>query len=298
MAQIKNGSSFLDGRKIPKSVNGQYADNSGNIQIETFSSTEDIGNNPVTFTEAETRENIQTGESASTLFGKIRKWFTDLKALAFKDKVSSSDLDSTLSTTINNKVDKEEGKGLSTNDFTDELYGKLNEIPSNAEANVQSDWNETVITSDAYIKNKPTSLSDFINDSGYITSASLIASNISNTQISGLSSTNVQNSLAELSSRATSLDTRITSTTSDVEDILDGTTEVPYATRATSASSANNSTTLNGYNFSYVMNYNNLTNKPDVVTYNRYTTSISSSSWSSSAPYTKTVSLPGMLSTD
>lgn len=30
--------------------------------------------------------------------------------------------------------------------------------PSNAEANVQSDWNETDTTSDAYIKNKPTSL--------------------------------------------------------------------------------------------------------------------------------------------
>lgn len=38
------------------------------------------------------------------------------------------------------------------------------------EANVQSNWNETDSTSDAYILNKPTKLSDFTNDSGFITS--------------------------------------------------------------------------------------------------------------------------------
>lgn len=36
-----------------------------------------------TFTEASTRANIVSGESFSTIFGKIMKWFTDLKAVAF-----------------------------------------------------------------------------------------------------------------------------------------------------------------------------------------------------------------------
>lgn len=40
-------------------------------------------NNP-TFTEASTRTNIASGESVSTLFGKIKKWFADLGAAAFK----------------------------------------------------------------------------------------------------------------------------------------------------------------------------------------------------------------------
>lgn len=40
------------------------------------------------------RENIASGENLSTLFGKIAKWFADLKVLAFKDTVSTSDLDS------------------------------------------------------------------------------------------------------------------------------------------------------------------------------------------------------------
>lgn len=45
---------------------------------------------------------------------------------------------------------------------------KLDGIESGAEANVQSDWNQTTTTADNYIKNKPTKLSDFTNDSGFI----------------------------------------------------------------------------------------------------------------------------------
>ena len=59
-------------------------------------------------------------------------------------------------TLLNNKVDKESGKGLSTNDFTTNLKNKLEGIASGAEVNVQADWNEATTTSDAYIKNKPT----------------------------------------------------------------------------------------------------------------------------------------------
>lgn len=50
-----------------------------------------------TFTEASTRANIRTGEKLSVMFGKIKKWFSDLKALAFKDMVSDSDISGTIS---------------------------------------------------------------------------------------------------------------------------------------------------------------------------------------------------------
>lgn len=72
------------------------------------------------------------------------------------------------------KVDKIDGKGLSTNDFTNALKTKLEGIETGAEANVQSDWNQTTVSADDYIKNKPsipTKVSDLTNDSGYITSA-------------------------------------------------------------------------------------------------------------------------------
>ena len=44
---------------------------------------------------------------------------------------------------------------------------KLNGIAAGAEVNVQSDWNAT--SGDAFIKNKPTNVSQFTNDSGYLT---------------------------------------------------------------------------------------------------------------------------------
>ena len=79
----------------------------------------------------------------------------------------------TVATQISAKVDKVEGKGLSTEDYTTEEKTKLAGISEGAEVNVQSDWNETDTTSDAYIANKPaipSKTSDITNDSGFLTS--------------------------------------------------------------------------------------------------------------------------------
>ena len=54
----------------------------------------DGSNVTVGFTEATKRTNIATGSKLSTLFGQIRKWLTDLKSLAFKDKVGTGDVES------------------------------------------------------------------------------------------------------------------------------------------------------------------------------------------------------------
>ena len=48
-----------------------------------------VSDNP-TFTQASTRTNVASGDSISTLFGKIMKWFSDLKDLAFIAKPTSS----------------------------------------------------------------------------------------------------------------------------------------------------------------------------------------------------------------
>ena len=57
---------------------------------------------------------------------------------------------------LSDKVDKVTGKQLSTEDFTSALKTKLEGIQAGAEANIQSDWNQTDTTADDYIKNKPT----------------------------------------------------------------------------------------------------------------------------------------------
>ena len=64
-------------------------------------------------------------------------------------------LKSETDTLLNNKVDKVTGKSLSTEDFTSTYKEKLDSIEDNAEVNVQSDWNISDTTSDAFIKNKP-----------------------------------------------------------------------------------------------------------------------------------------------
>lgn len=67
---------------------------------------------------------------------------------------------------LQNKVDKEAGKVLSSNDFTDTLKNKLDGIESNAQVNVNADWN--AVSGDAQILNKPTipdELADLQSDS-------------------------------------------------------------------------------------------------------------------------------------
>lgn len=67
-----------------------------------------------------------------------------------------------LHNSLDSKVDKVSGKGLSTNDYTTTEKNKLAGISAGAEVNVQSDWSAT--SGDAFIKNKPTKLSQFTND--------------------------------------------------------------------------------------------------------------------------------------
>lgn len=68
-------------------------------------------------------------------------------------------------------VAKEAGKGLSTNDFTNDLKNKLDGIQSGAQVNVKPDWSATAGQPNE-ILNKPTipsKTSDLTNDSGFIT---------------------------------------------------------------------------------------------------------------------------------
>ena len=85
---------------------------------------------------------------------------------------------------LNTKVDKVEGKGLSTNDYTTEEKNKLSSIANGAEVNVNADWNAT--EGDALILNKPTipsSVSELTNDSGYITKDVADLTNYSTTTV-------------------------------------------------------------------------------------------------------------------
>lgn len=64
--------------------------------------------------------------------------------------------------------------GTTNKVFTAAEKTKLSDIATGAEVNVQSDWNQTNTSADDYIKNKPTNVSAFTNDAGYLTENSTI----------------------------------------------------------------------------------------------------------------------------
>ena len=53
----------------------------------------DLKDTVVTFTDTSgTAANVASGDTSATLWGKVKNWFSRLKALAFKDKVSNTDI--------------------------------------------------------------------------------------------------------------------------------------------------------------------------------------------------------------
>lgn len=88
------------------------------------------------FTAASSRENIASGESNATIFGKIAKWLSDLKSLAFKDAVSDSDISGTISdnhiasaSTWNGKYTKPSG-GIPKGDLASAVQTSLGKADS------------------------------------------------------------------------------------------------------------------------------------------------------------------------
>lgn len=78
---------------------------------------------------------------------------------------------------LDNKVNKVTGKGLSTNDYTNEDKTKLDGIDTGAEVNVQSDWSQNDNTADDFIKHKPgipSKTSDLQNDSDFVSDANYV----------------------------------------------------------------------------------------------------------------------------
>jgi len=134
-----------------------------------------------TFTQASSLTNIGSGEKLSLMLGKIAKAIADFIIHKADSVIHITSNDRSLWNTVSNKVESETGKGLSTNDYTNTEQTTLADVNSKkhthtnktildgitqtlidrwnaAETNVQADFNVTDTASDAFIKNKPTSL--------------------------------------------------------------------------------------------------------------------------------------------
>ena len=87
-AVLHNGSTYLAIKDAP---DGAPRDDKINWIYLAKGFSSDIGDSEITFTEAEARENINTGESVKTIFGKIKKFFADLTAPAFAQMITTKD---------------------------------------------------------------------------------------------------------------------------------------------------------------------------------------------------------------
>ena len=151
-----------------------------------------------TFTQASSLTNIGSGEKLSLMLGKIAKAIADFIIHKTDSVIHITSNDRSLWNTVSNKVESESGKGLSTNDYTDIEQTTLADVNSKkhthtnktildgitqtliehwnaAEMNVQADFNVTDTTSDAFIKNKPTSLPANGGTASILSNAMLIA---------------------------------------------------------------------------------------------------------------------------
>ena len=103
---------------------------------------DDIGNTPITFTQAAERTNLATGDTVKTAFGKIMKWFADLGAAAFQAVANN------LTTTVAGSVlDARQGKILSDNiasaqNALQTQIGDLEDLDTTAKNSVVSAVNE------------------------------------------------------------------------------------------------------------------------------------------------------------
>lgn len=112
--------------------------------------TGDSKDNTVTFTQASTRENIASTEKHSTLFGKIAKWFADLKAVAFSGSYNDLSNKPTIPT-VNDATLTIQKNGNTVQTFT---------------ANASSNKTANIIV--------PTKTSELENDSGFMGSATAL----------------------------------------------------------------------------------------------------------------------------
>jgi hypothetical protein len=90
-----------------------------------------------TFTEASTRANLVSGESLSTLFGKLMKWYTDLKSVAFSGSYTDLTNQPTIPAAAKNGQLTIQQNGTNVQTFTADQS-------TNATANiVTDDWVKT-----------------------------------------------------------------------------------------------------------------------------------------------------------
>lgn len=114
-----------------------------------------------TFSQAENRENIESEETLSTLFGKIKKWLSDLNVVAFSGEYG--DLSNTPTIPIVNDAtltiqkNNEDVGTFSANQATDDTVNiiiptKVSELENDSEFKTTDTWNANTKENEGYVE--------------------------------------------------------------------------------------------------------------------------------------------------
>lgn len=117
-------SDYTAGAQVTPDIFNELASNEKYL-MGTKITTEEVQKAKVTSVQSSTRTNLTEQDTVMGAFGKIRKWFDDLRAMAFKDNVADADI-------ISVSIGKVTGRGalatkdtVGNNEITDVSGGKV-----------------------------------------------------------------------------------------------------------------------------------------------------------------------------
>lgn len=137
-AVFHNGSTYLAIKDAPDGAPRDDKTNWIYLAKGYDGETVDVADSEIAFTDSETRENIASGEKVSTVFGKVKKFFTDLTAPAFAQMITTKE--DLLATKVTGYVP--DAKAVA--DTYTELNGKLIKYKDFTFANLSNDSSSSV----------------------------------------------------------------------------------------------------------------------------------------------------------
>ena len=124
----------------------------------------DTAENTTVFTAASARGNLKSGESHATLFGKIVKWFSDLKEVAFTGKIPWSDVTAKPSTYAPSSHTHDER--YYTESEVDSIYSGIMQNLISGDENVTTKLSKNIANGDATLDNRITAVANALK--GYL----------------------------------------------------------------------------------------------------------------------------------
>ena len=179
---------FLNEIRVSKSILNTYFINSVTIKLRTKIDKEKTGATTPAYMIIRDRNEVDDNSITNTKLLTCPRSINSIVQSDYANKYVTFYFDHVLINTSNNRVDLSVSQIVESEKIrAEEVENQLRELIKELDLKiVQSDWNEENSNSQAFIKNKPTKLSEFENDEGFVKSSEVYKKNeidLSNTII-------------------------------------------------------------------------------------------------------------------